>query len=147
MPRGGTAGGGKRGSSLNFHKPAEPSFLKRFKEKVTTIDDKFGSDTNDGAPRIHEPEDRDDNDDEKPLIVVLSDGDLTASEVEKEIKLQEEAAPPPETKIIFKKPTKRKDDSEDSSTCSTNKKTKKSKKSDKKLLSFDDDEEEENDFT
>ena len=46
MPRGGTAGGGKRGSSLNFHKPAEPSFLKRFKEKVgfkekvTTIDDK-----------------------------------------------------------------------------------------------------------
>ena len=46
MSRGGTAGGGKRGSSLNFHKPAEPSFLKRFKEKVgfkekvTTIDDK-----------------------------------------------------------------------------------------------------------
>ena len=49
MPRGGTAGGGKRGSSLNFHKPAEPSFLKRFKEKVgfkekvTTIDDKVNA--------------------------------------------------------------------------------------------------------
>ena len=43
---GGTAGGGKRGSNLNFHKPSEPAFLKRFKEKVgykekvTTIDDK-----------------------------------------------------------------------------------------------------------
>ena len=47
MPRGGgSAGGGKRGSGINFHKPSEPSFLKAFKEKVgykekvTTIDDK-----------------------------------------------------------------------------------------------------------
>ena len=47
MPRGGgTAGGGKRGGHINFHKPSEPSFLKAFKEKVgykekvTSIDDK-----------------------------------------------------------------------------------------------------------
>ena len=50
MPRGGTAGGGKRGSNLSFHKPAEPAFLKAFKEKagykekVTTIDDKVRPD-------------------------------------------------------------------------------------------------------
>ena len=43
---GGQAGGGKKGSNMKFHKPAEPAFLKRFKEKVgyrehvTTIDDK-----------------------------------------------------------------------------------------------------------
>ena len=47
MPRGGgTAGGGKKGSGINFHKPSDPSFLKAFKEKVgykekvTSIDDK-----------------------------------------------------------------------------------------------------------
>jgi hypothetical protein len=47
MPKGGgTAGGGKRGSGINCSKPADPAFLKRFKEKVgfrekvTTIDDK-----------------------------------------------------------------------------------------------------------
>ena len=43
---GGQAGGGKKGSNMKFQKPAEPAFLKRFKEKVgyrehvTTIDDK-----------------------------------------------------------------------------------------------------------
>lgn len=47
MPRGGgNAGGGKRGSNINFHKPSEPAFLKRFKEKAgykdntTSIEDK-----------------------------------------------------------------------------------------------------------
>ena len=47
MPRGGgTAGGGKKGSGINWQKPSEPSFLKKFKEqvgykdRVTTIDDK-----------------------------------------------------------------------------------------------------------
>ena len=47
MPKGGgTAGGGKKSSGINWSKPAEPSFLKAFKEKVgykekvSTIDDK-----------------------------------------------------------------------------------------------------------
>ncbi len=47
MPRGGgSAGGGKRNGNINFNKPAEPAFLREFKEKagykerVTTIDDK-----------------------------------------------------------------------------------------------------------
>merc|ERR1712018_954966 len=72
---GGQAGGGKKGSNMKFHKPAEPAFLKRFKEKVgyrehvTTIDDKFGGD----AGRQTELEDRDDRDDEKPIVVVLAD--------------------------------------------------------------------------
>ena len=55
---GGTAGGGKRGSNLNFHKPSEPAFLKRFKEKVgykekvTTIDDKVSITTFHGLREI-----------------------------------------------------------------------------------------------
>merc|ERR1711878_163580 len=93
MPRGGgTAGGGKRGGHINFHKPSEPSFLKAFKEKVgykekvTTIDDKFSDD----GGRITEPEDREDREDEQPVVVILNDGDLSAAEVDKEKKAQEE---------------------------------------------------------
>merc|ERR1712018_103917 len=113
MPRGGgTAGGGKRGGHINFHKPSDPSFLKAFKEKVgykekvTTIDDKFPSTTEAGRA-VAEFEDREDRDDEKPVVVVLGDGDLTAAEAETEMKAQDDAPPPPGTKIMFKKPTKR----------------------------------------
>ena len=52
MPRGGgTAGGGKRGSGLQFHKPSEPAFLTKFKEaagyreKVVHLEDKVKNQT------------------------------------------------------------------------------------------------------
>ena len=61
----------------------------------------------DDGGRITEPEDREDREDEQPVVVVLNDGDLSAAEVDKEKKAQEEAPPPPGTKIMFKKPTKR----------------------------------------
>merc|ERR1712228_497575 len=113
MPRGGgTAGGGKKGRGINFHKPSDPSFLRAFKEKVgykekvTSIDDKFPSTTEAGRA-VSEIEDREDSDDEKPVVVVLADGDLTAAEVESEMKSEDDpAAPPSGTKIMFKKPTK-----------------------------------------
>ena len=91
-------------------------------------------------------EDRDDRDDEKPVVVVLADGDLTAAEVESEMKSDEDlAAPPAGTKIMFKKPTKRNSkDSNNSEEVTKPKKSKKSKK-DKSLLSFDEDEEDQND--
>ena len=91
-------------------------------------------------------EDRDDRDDEKPVVVVLADGDLTAAEVESEMKSDEDlAAPPSGTKIMFKKPTKRNSkDSNNSEEVTKPKKSKKSKK-DKSLLSFDEDEEDQND--
>jgi hypothetical protein len=34
MPRGGTAGGSKKSSNIQFQRPSEPSFLKRIKEQV-----------------------------------------------------------------------------------------------------------------
>jgi hypothetical protein len=34
MPRGGTAGGSKKTSNIQFQRPSEPSFLKRIKEQV-----------------------------------------------------------------------------------------------------------------
>merc|ERR1712166_802256 len=90
----------KKGSGINFHKPSDPSFLKAFKdkvgykEKVTSIDDKFPS-TTEGARA--EFEDREDHDDEKPVVVVLGDGDLTAAEAETEItgtEDKDDGAPP-----------------------------------------------------
>ena len=92
-------------------------------------------------------EDRDDRDDEKPVVVVLADGDLTAAEVESEMKSEEDLAAHPAagTKIMFKKPTKRiSKDSNNSEEVTKPKKSKKSKK-DKSLLSFDEDEEDQND--
>ena len=98
-------------------------------------------------------EDREDHDDEKPVVVVLGDGDLTAAEAETEITGadNDDGAPPlPGAKIMFKKPVKRsgakdKNDTiseEDVVAVSKPKKSKKTKKA-KSLLSFDEDEEEE----
>ena len=80
------------------------------------------------------------------MVVVLADGDLTAAEVETEMKAKDEGPPLPGTKIMFKKPTKRtsKDNDSSSEDVSKPKKSKKSKK-DKKLLSFDEDEEDQDD--
>jgi len=98
----------------------------------------------DDGGRITEPEDREDREDEQPVVVVLNDGDLSASEVDKEKKAQEEAPPTPGTKIMFKKPTKRqnkegqKDEEKEDSKEHRRKKAKKAET--KQLLSFDDEE-------
>ena len=84
-----------------------------------------------------EIEDREDLDDEKPVIVQLCDGDLTAAEAESEIKAMDEAAPASGTKIMFKKPSKRVSKDSINDDVSSTKKSKKSNKKDKKLLSFD----------
>ena len=34
MPRGGTAGGSKKASNISFHRPSEPSFIRKIKEQV-----------------------------------------------------------------------------------------------------------------
>jgi hypothetical protein len=95
-------------------------------------------------------EDRDDRDDEKPVVVVLADGDLTAEEVEKNETLDDDQQVPvdhhhpgSEGKIIFKKPTKRTSKNNDESEVSEpTKKSKKKQKPVTNLLSFDQDEEE-----
>ncbi|XP_067458562.1 uncharacterized protein KIAA1143 homolog [Thunnus thynnus] len=98
-------------SGVSWVKPAEPSFLKKFKNDVgykegpnvdtkrqvmPTLDDDSGSD----------------REDELPQIVVLKGGDLTSEEVKK-IKedmragSEKDDEPPADGKILFKKPAKR----------------------------------------
>nr|XP_046254794.1 uncharacterized protein KIAA1143 homolog [Scatophagus argus] len=101
-----------KASGVAWVKPAEPSFLKKFKNDVgykegptvdtkrqvmPTLDDDSGSD----------------REDELPQVVVLKSGDLTSEEVKK-IKGEiltgsgtEKDDEPPDGKILFKKPAKR----------------------------------------
>ncbi|XP_012709464.2 uncharacterized protein KIAA1143 homolog [Fundulus heteroclitus] len=158
-----------KASGVTWIKPAEPSFLKKFKTDVgykegpnvetkrqvmPTLDDDSGSD----------------REDELPQVVVLKTGDLSADEV-KRVKDETRAGEkgqeaPPDGKILFKKPAKRSSsDRFQGITASSSKKKKKDdgggeqgeeeeeekdKKSGKKvknnsLLSFGGDEEDEND--
>ena len=99
-------------------------------------------------------EDREDHDDEKPVVVVLGEGDLTAAEAETEMTgsdNKDDAPALPGAKIMFKKPIKRSGSKDQNDTISEEdlvavskpKKSKKTKKA-KSLLSFDEDEEEDN---
>lgn len=144
MPRG-SAGGGKRGG-VSFSRPQDPAFLRRMKEQVgykNPVEDLKAKQMLDHGGLDDE---QDEQDDEKPTVVVLKEGDLTSEEVDRITKkLDEEESEPADGKIIFKKPVKRKTDSAPDN--STDKKEAKiKKKKDKKpkqnLLSFNDDEEE-----
>lgn len=148
-------------ANVSWVKPAEPSFLKKFKNDVgfkegPTIDTK----------RLEMPALEDDSgsdrEDELPQVVILKKGDLSAEEVLqiKEVKdgTEKEDKTPADGKILFKKPTKRSSDKFQGITASSNKKKKsegkseggdeeKKEKSEKKvknksLLSFGEDEDE-----
>nr|XP_022312172.1 uncharacterized protein KIAA1143 homolog [Crassostrea virginica]XP_022312173.1 uncharacterized protein KIAA1143 homolog [Crassostrea virginica] len=138
---------------ISYIQNDEPEFIKRFKQKVgykegPTVDTKreipsFDEDGEDARP---------DNDDEKPVVVQLREGDLTAEEVEQ----MEKEELVTDGKIKFKKPVKRSGE-ETELTPSTKKKKegsgekRKEEKKDKKksskgvknatLLSFNEDEE------
>merc|ERR1711874_40376 len=144
MPRG-SAGGGKRGG-VSFSRPQDPAFLRRMKEQVgykNPVEDLKAKQMLDHSGLDDE---QDEQDDEKPTVVVLKEGDLTSEEVDRITKkLDEEELEPADGRIIFKKPVKRKTDSvQENST--DEKEAKIKKKEDKKpkqnLLSFNDDDEE-----
>ncbi|XP_042346320.1 uncharacterized protein KIAA1143 homolog [Plectropomus leopardus] len=153
-----------KANSVSWVKPAEPSFLKKFKNDVgykegptvdtkrlemPTLDDDSGSD----------------REDELPQVVVLKAGDLSAEDVKKikgEIRTgggaEKDDEAPPDGKILFKKPAKRSSSDKFKGITATSSKKKKSDeveeeekkevKSGKKvknnsLLSFGGDEEEE----
>lgn len=146
-------------ANVSWVKPAEPSFLKKFKNDVgfkegPTVDTK----------RLEMPALEDDSgsdrEDELPQVVILKKGDLSAEEVLqiKEVKdgTDKEDKPPADGKILFKKPTKRSSDKFQGITASSNNNKKKKseggdeekkEKSEKKvknksLLSFGEDEDE-----
>ncbi|XP_057689216.1 uncharacterized protein KIAA1143 homolog [Corythoichthys intestinalis] len=102
-----------KGSGVSWVKPAEPSFLTKFKTDVgykegPTVDTKRQE-----MPSLDD-DSGSDREDELPQVVVLQDGDLTSEEVkdlkeESKSKGKQEKSDeaPADGKIIFKKPAKR----------------------------------------
>lgn len=145
-------------SNVSWVKPAEPSFLKKFKNDVGFKEGPTVETKKQQMPQLDEDSGDSDREDEMPQVVVLKKGDLNAEEVMKIKKdtkdSDKDEQPPPDGKIVFKKPVKRSSDKFKGITASSSKK-KKSEDDEKKeskagvkvknnsLLSFggDDDEE------
>ncbi|XP_048749419.1 uncharacterized protein KIAA1143 homolog isoform X2 [Ostrea edulis] len=130
-------------AKISYVQNDEPDFIKKFKQRVgykegPTVDTKRE------VPNFDEDDDREETDDEKPVVVQLREGDLSAEEVDR---LQK---PPADGKIKFKKPAKR-SGSDTPTELNTSSKKKKEEKSEKKksgkavknstLLSFNEEEE------
>ncbi|XP_040287819.1 uncharacterized protein KIAA1143 homolog [Bufo bufo] len=149
-------------NQVSYVKPAEPSFLKKFKKDVgykegPTVDTK-----RENLP-VMDDSDGSDKEDELPQVVVLKEGHLSAEEVmniKQQLKSSKDEEPAPaDGKILFKKPTKRSTGEKFTGiNASSSKKQKNeevressSAKSSQKhvrntsLLSFDDEEEEDED--
>ncbi|XP_011314065.1 uncharacterized protein KIAA1143 homolog [Fopius arisanus] len=132
--------------NISYIKPEDPKFLRDLKAAAGY---KEGPDLD--TKRQELPNIDDDDDDhlceEKPTVVVLKQGDLTAEEAddfEKTKKAEEENAPADLTKrIVFESKRKSKSQAadQDSTIDSKMKKRKKSKQS-KSVLSFNEDEDE-----
>lgn len=145
-------------SNVSWVKPAEPSFLKKFKNDVGFKEGPTVETKKQQMPQLDEDSGDSDREDEMPQVVVLKKGDLNVEEVMKIKKdtkdSDKDEQPPPDGKIVFKKPVKRSSDKFKGITASSSKK-KKSEDDEKKeskagvkvknnsLLSFggDDDEE------
>ncbi|KAH9490964.1 hypothetical protein Btru_032357 [Bulinus truncatus] len=115
---------------VNYVKNEDPSFIKQLKERVGHTE----GPTVDTKRNLNESDDDGDDDDipekedEKPVIVVLREGDLSAEEVAKEQNLIDEGPARLSEKITFKKPSKRSQETSDSTTeSSSGKKSKDSK--------------------
>ncbi|XP_046576900.1 uncharacterized protein KIAA1143 homolog [Haliotis rubra] len=151
-------GGRNARNGVQYVENDEPSFIKQFKQRIgykegPTVNTKLQQ------PEFDSDEDAPELDDEKPVVVVLKDGDLTEDQADNAKKESEKTAASvdditSEGKITFKKPVKRSAESETNaelsvSTTGKKKKEKKDKQSSSKkvknsnLLSFGDDEEEE----
>lgn len=130
-------------------KPSDPPFIRRMKERIGYVEGPSVDTKRELLPR----DAQEDREDEKPVVVILKPGDLTAEEADAIQKKNEDEAPGDE-RIVFKKPTKRKDEEEHGITASSSKKLReKDKKNrdkvasvkDNRLLSFGEDEEAEED--
>ncbi|CAL1610472.1 unnamed protein product [Knipowitschia caucasica] len=113
-------------SGVSWVKPAEPSFLKKFKNDVGY---KEGPNVDTKRQMMPTPDDDSgsDREDEQPQVVVLKSGDLSAEEA-KEIKDQTQGTKddekPADGKIVFKKPAKRSSEKFQGITASSSKKKK-----------------------
>ncbi|XP_006635605.1 uncharacterized protein KIAA1143 homolog [Lepisosteus oculatus] len=141
-------------NQVSWVKPTEPSFLRKFKNDIgykegPTIDTKRQE-----VPAVADDSGDSDREDERPQVVVLKTGDLTAEEVMKvkgELKGEAEGDAPADGKIVFRKPVKRSSGTFQGITASSSKKKKEVEKKrenpqrkvkNSSLLSFGEDEEE-----
>ncbi|XP_038652524.1 uncharacterized protein KIAA1143 homolog [Scyliorhinus canicula] len=145
-------------SNVSYVKPAEPAFLRKFKEDVgykagPTVETKKQQ----PAP-VDSDSGQSDPEDEQPQVVVLRQGDLTADEAAKikqitESSKKSEEPEPEDGKIVFRKPAKRSSDDSFAGLTATSSKKKKEERTEPKtsenkpkqvknssLLSFEDDE-------
>ncbi|XP_055619505.1 uncharacterized protein KIAA1143 homolog [Toxorhynchites rutilus septentrionalis] len=131
--------------NVAFIKPDEPDFLKRMKAQIGY---KEGPTVDTKRQRIQNFEDSDDDereerDDERPQVVVIKEGDLTADQATEAKKEEDEKPADLNQKIVFKS-RKPKTGASVTDTDILDKKAKKKKeKESKSKLSFDDDDVEE----
>ncbi|KYN01050.1 PREDICTED: uncharacterized protein KIAA1143 homolog isoform X2 [Cyphomyrmex costatus] len=127
--------------NVSYIKPNEPKFLRELKEQIgykegPTVDTK-----REVLPKVSDDE-REELTDEKPVVVVLNSGDLTAEEADafKKQKEKEENNAPADLskKIIFRK-TKAAETDSDTTVEDKPVKKKAKKEKQKIVLSFDDD--------
>ncbi|XP_004614589.2 uncharacterized protein KIAA1143 homolog [Sorex araneus] len=116
-------------NQVSYVRPAEPTFLARFKERVgyregPTVETKRIQ------PQLPDEDgDQSDKEDEQPQVVVLKKGDLSAEEVMK-IKAEIKAANADEEpasadgRIMYRKPTKRSSDGKNCGLTASSKKKK-----------------------
>jgi len=146
----GGRGKGKR-QPVAFTKPPEPAFIRRMKEQLGYQE---GPNVDTKREELEKAtlQDEQDKDDERPTVVVLKSGDLTADEAEKlgvfgekdEDDIEDSSG-----RVVFKKPTKRPLESNKESDEIRSKLEKREssmqKVNNKTLLSFDDEEDDDPD--
>lgn len=155
-----------RGRNISYTAQEEPTFIRQFKEKIgykedPSIEDKFSNST----AGVSDDDSGSEPEENKPQVIVLRKGDLTAEEAEQhvaeQLKKEDDEEEFSSGRIMFKKPIKRASEHTDGNGALSfsNKRTKKevpssftnnssansdSKKLDNtKLLSFDADDDDE----
>ncbi|KAK1794623.1 hypothetical protein P4O66_001342 [Electrophorus voltai] len=117
----------KKGN-VSWVKPAEPSFLRKFKNDVGYKEGPTVETKREQMPERDDDSGDSDREDERPQVVVLKEGDLSAEEVmqiKKEINVgKKDEQPQADGKIIFKKPIKRSSDKFGGITASSDKRKK-----------------------
>ncbi|XP_058832518.1 uncharacterized protein KIAA1143 homolog [Topomyia yanbarensis] len=133
--------------NVAFIKPEEPDFLKRMKAQIgyregPSVDTKRQQIQN---LEDSDDEDREDREDEKPQVVVLKNGDLTAEEAADAEKEEAEKPADLNQKVVFKSKKSKVGGSLDDKQILDRKTKKRKQKAAKSKLSFGDDDENEDD--
>uniref|UniRef100_A0A182UDL6 DUF4604 domain-containing protein n=1 Tax=Anopheles melas TaxID=34690 RepID=A0A182UDL6_9DIPT len=131
--------------NVAFIKPDEPDFLKRMKAQIGYREGPSIDDKREAIENFDSNSDDEENEDEKPQVVVVKEGDLTEAEAAQAFKEQSEKPADLNQKIVFKARKAKSDKPEEKPKPKPEeKKAKKAKqKQEKSKLSFNDEEDDE----